>query len=119
MRVGQVQKQATQRVTYKGVTTTTLVDAPLDNATPGSPGKRKYPTGGVSGATLNKSKGSGAGANGATAGANSTAGASVKAPINKAVAEKGWVSQLKPTAHNYHLKNLQSASEAATEVNND
>lgn len=39
-----------------------------------------------------------------------------KPAINKALAEKGWVSQLKPTAHNYHLKNLQTASEAATEV---
>lgn len=35
---------------------------------------------------------------------------------NKALSEKGWVSQLKPTAHNYHLKNLQNASVAAVEV---
>lgn len=35
---------------------------------------------------------------------------------HKALSEKGWVSQLKPTAHNYHLKNLQNASVAAVEV---
>jgi hypothetical protein len=45
-----------------------------------------------------------------------TLGKTTKPAINKALAEKGWVSQLKPTAHNYHLKNLQTASEAATEV---
>jgi len=55
---------------------------------------------------------------GAAAGLNTTANTahSTHKPIHKALSEKGWVSQLKPTAHNYHLKNLQNASVAAVEV---
>lgn len=49
-------------------------------------------------------------------GLNTTTNTAAAKPIHKALSEKGWVSQLKPTAHNYHLKNLQNASVAAVEV---
>ena len=95
VRVNQVQELTTTRVTHRGVTKTVVSGGP-DSPGPSSPAKGK---------NSNKN----------TTLKGTTPGKS-KPAINKALAEKGWVNQFKPTAHNYHLKNLQSASQAATEV---
>jgi hypothetical protein len=87
VRVNQVKQQVAKKVTVKGVTTTILTDA-TGSPLP-SPGK----------SALNKTN----------------LGSATKPPINKELASKSWVSQVKPSAHNYHLRNLQAMSEAATE----